>query len=213
MLPQRDEREQAHDGASRGLRVPRHTRHTHHSELDNSARDTVNCFSSSTIRWSSSRASRGSYTESGLDCFDSRQAWRGGSPKRAFAPCFRNRHVSSSPSQSQPRLQGQRRARDPQGRFQAQRARRTHRRPRAPDQHRRERQLAGPADAFTLGGQLAAPPIDVTALHVATGKITLFPGACAHHGGLASRSAMSTKTHPPPLAYQAAQLGIGRGSI
>ena len=24
---------------------------------------------------------------------------------------------------------------------------------------------------------------------------------------------MSTKTHPPPLAYQVAELGIGRGSI
>ena len=38
---------------------------------------------------------------------------------------------------------------------------------------RRERQLAGPADDFALGGQLAASLVDFTALHVAIGEITL----------------------------------------
>ena len=37
----------------------------------------------------------------------------------------------------------------------------------------REQLLAGAADVFALGGQPAAPPVDVTALHAKIGEITL----------------------------------------
>ena len=37
----------------------------------------------------------------------------------------------------------------------------------------REQLLAGAADVFALGGQPAAPPVDVTALHAKIGAITL----------------------------------------
>ena len=37
----------------------------------------------------------------------------------------------------------------------------------------REQLLAGAADVFALGGQLAATPVDVTALHAKIGEITM----------------------------------------
>ncbi|MEG3174579.1 IS3 family transposase [Sphingomonas sp. ZB1N12] len=81
----------------------------------------------------------------------------------------------------------------------------------------RSRLLEGAADVFGAEPAAAEPTVDVTVLHAKIGELTLandFLGRCAREGrSVAERKAMIDRGHALPLARQAQQLEISRGSI
>ncbi|MET4898510.1 IS3 family transposase [Sphingomonadaceae bacterium jetA1] len=80
----------------------------------------------------------------------------------------------------------------------------------------RARLLEGAADVFGGEPAPAGPVVDVTALHAKIGELTLandFWASALGKAGLAHRKAMIDRRHALPLAGQARQLGISRGSI
>ncbi|MCC7194551.1 MAG: IS3 family transposase [Gemmatimonadaceae bacterium] len=78
----------------------------------------------------------------------------------------------------------------------------------------REQLLRGAADVFA-DGRPAESPVDVKTLHAKIGELTLendFFRSRAHQGRVTERQAMIDRTHPLPIARQAA-LGLSRSSV